>query len=146
MIKNQTFDEMNVKFDSTFEVIIKKVILQLIPKTTVMFNEIEYKVQDLINVPCFVSTTCKNPVHFTGTIIGICDYGEDIIFTVRDCGKDISHVKMEFISLDMSNNMGKKRRTKTKFYAKNNDIIISNNTTGRQKKEKQKLWRKKLMI
>ena len=57
--KIQTFDEMNVKFDSTFEVLIKKVILHLIPKTTVMFNEIEYKVQDLINDPCLVSTTGK---------------------------------------------------------------------------------------
>ena len=142
---NQTFDEMNVKCDSKFEVIIKKEILVLIPKKTVIFNEIEYNVQDLINLPCYVSTTCKNPVNFAWTIIGIYDYGENVIFTVKDCNKDISQVKMESISLDMSSNMGKRRRIKTNFYAKNNDIIISNNTTGRQKKEKQKLWRKKLM-
>ena len=33
---NQTFDEMNVKCDSKFEVIIKKEILVLIPKKTVI--------------------------------------------------------------------------------------------------------------
>ena len=108
-----------------------------------MFNEIEYKVQDLINDPCLVSTTGKNPVHFARTIIGICDYGEDIIFTVRDCGRDISHVKIEFISLDMKSNIGKRRRTKTNFYSKNNDIIIPNNTTGRQKKRKTETLAKK---
>ena len=36
----------------------------------------------------------------------------------------------------MSSNRSKRRRIKTNFYSKNNDIIIPNNTTGRQKKRK----------
>ena len=44
---NQTFDDMNVRKNSTFEVTITKVVLQLIPKTTVILKGIEYKVNTL---------------------------------------------------------------------------------------------------
>ena len=95
----------------------------------------------MINVPCYVSTTCNNPVNFAGTIFGISDYGENVIFTVKDCNKDISQVKIEFISLDMSSNMGKRSRKKTNFFSKKTDI-----STRRQKRRRSENLAKKLKI
>ena len=87
--KDITFEEMNSKSDMTFDIIIEKLILQVIVNEKILVDEIWHNISSLIEKKCWiVHSSHINSCNETAIIKRFYLYGDDIILLTKTILKE----------------------------------------------------------
>ena len=121
VLENQSLDSLNIRKGVSFDVIIAKEKIVLLPRTYVTIEDVRYVVVDLKKRSCMVYASESKISSYHGLIVNFYDYGEEIIFRVLKINSGIEFVKIDLIFLNT--NDGNAKRTRVKTNHNTNDYI-----------------------
>ena len=116
VLKNQSLDSLNIGKRISFDAIIAKEKIALLPRTYVTIEDVKYVVADLKKRSCVVYASENKVSSYHGSIGNIHDYDEEIIFRVLKINSGIELVKMNLISLNNNDDNSKRARVNTNHY------------------------------
>ena len=115
-LENQSLLSLNVGTDVSFDVIIAKEKIALLPRTYVTIEDFKYVVDDLKKRSCVVYASENKVSSYHESIVNVYDYGEDINFRVKTLDSGIELVKIALISLNTNDGNVKRTRFTTNHY------------------------------
>ena len=133
--KDITFEDMNSMSDITFDIVIEKLILQVIINEKILVYEIWHDVSSLIEKNYWIIHSFHvNSCNETAIINFFYSYGDDILAHVEQISnKVLSYVKSNLITL-VDKTITKRIRVQTKRYCE-----INYNSEKKNKLEKEKI-------
>ena len=116
VLKNQSLDSLNVGKGVSFDVIIAKEKIALLPRIYVTIEDVKYVIDDLKKRSCVVYASKNKVSSYHGSIVNVYDYGEEIIFRDKKIDSRIELVKIDLISLNTNDGSVKRTRFNINYY------------------------------
>ena len=117
VLGNQSLNSLSIIGNGvSFDVTIAKEKIALLPRTYVTIEDFKYVVDDLKKRSCVVYASENKVYSYHGSIVNVCDYGDEIIFQVKKIDSAIELVKIDLISSNTNDGNVKRIRFKTNHY------------------------------